>query len=400
MKIAYFSNGETIHDQRFFDRFEGSGYELHIISFQGELLETRRRNGLSELKGALLHNLPLDRFAEASVLDKILNMVRAVIYSRRVVRKIRPDIVMACHILDKYGFIAALTDAHPLVLLPGGTDVQITARNSKLRRFFIRYAVRRSEIILADAEIIKKELLDLVPGYSEEKIKVTLLPGVDLKKFNPSVPKAGIVRELGWVGKKILIMTRSMIDPVYGIEYFLEALVQVTRAFPDVRVIFCGDGPFRESHMEYLRKNKIDGYAYFAGHVENGRLAAFLNAADIYVSSSLSDGTPLSLLEAMACRLPVVVTDVPAVMEWVRDGYNGYVVPRRDPLALAGKIIALLRNDGLREAMAGKNHRTAIERIDIERNYEKLRQTLCESLYEHEKKEGYEDSACKSGRVE
>lgn len=388
MKIAYFSNGETIHDQRFFDRFEGSGCELHIISFQSGLLEARRRNMLPELRGAHLYNLPLDRFADVSFFDKLLNTVKGVFYSRRVVRNIRPDIVMACHIIDKYGFIAALTKARPLVLLPGGTDVQITSKTSRLRRFFIKYAVRRSGVILADAEIIKKELLDLVPGYPGDKIKVTLLPGVDLDKFNPSVPKVEITKELGWENKKILIMTRSMIDRVYGIECFLEALVHVTREFPDVRVIFCGDGPYRQSHMEFLKRNKINEYAYFAGHVENGSLAAFLNAADIYVSSSLSDGTPLSLLEAMACRLPVVVTDVPAVMEWVKDGYNGYLVPRKDPEALAGKIIALLRNDGLREAMAKENHRIARERIDIERNFEKLMQTLCETLNEHRKERG------------
>lgn len=400
MKIAYFSNGESIHDQRFFDRFKAAGYELHLVSFQSAFLETRRKNMLQELRGVYLYNLPLARFVETSVIGKILNTVRSVLYSRKVVRKIRPDIVMACHILDKYGFIAALTGAHPLVLLPGGTDVQITSRNSKLRRFFIKYAVRRSEIILADAEIIKKELLDLVPGYPEEKIKVTLLPGVDLDKFNPLVPKAGIVGELGWEDKKILIMTRSMIDQVYGIEYFLEALVQVIKVFPDVRVVLCGDGPYRVSHAEFARRNGIDGYVYFAGHVENGALAAFLNAADIYVSSSLSDGTPLSLLEAMACRLPVVVTDVPAVMEWVRDGYNGYVVPRRDSGALATKIIALLRNDVLREGMAENNHMMALERIDIERNFEKLRQILSETLYKYKEKERYENSACKSSRIE
>jgi len=311
-------------------------------------------------------------------------MVRAVVYSRRVVRKIRPAVVLACHIIDKYGFIAALANARPLVLLPGGTDVQISARKSKLRRFFIQFAVRRSEIILADAEIIKKEVLDLVPEYPGEKIKVTLLPGVDLDNFNPSVPKAEIVKELGWEGKKILIMTRSLIDIVYGVEYFLEALVQVTRDFPDVRVIFCGDGPYRQAHMEFLKRHNIDGYAYFAGHVENGTLAAFLNAADIYVSSSLSDGTPLSLLEAMACALPVVVTDVPAVMEWIKDGDNGYVVPRRDPDALAKKIVELLRDDMLRGQMAQKNFRIAVERIDIEKNFERLMQTLCDSISERE----------------
>ena len=86
----------------------------------------------------------------------------------------------------------------------------------------------------------------------------------------------------------------------------------------------------------------------------------------------------------MACALPVVVTDVPAVMEWIKDGDNGYVVPRRDPDALAKKIVELLRDDMLRGQMAQKNFRIAVERIDIEKNFERLMQTLCDSISERE----------------
>ena len=59
-------------------------------------------------------------------------------------------------------------------------------------------------------------------------------------------------------------------------------------------------------------------------------MPAYLNAADIYVSTSLSDGTSLSLLEAMACSLPVVVTDIPANKEWITDGHNGFLCCRKN----------------------------------------------------------------------
>lgn len=378
MKIAYFSNGESIHDQRYFDKFIQAGYEVNLISFQKDLLGVRQKSKLPELKGINVYNLQLDRFAESSIFYRIRNTIRVVIYSKRVLKKIKPDIICGCFIIDKYGFIAALTNFHPFVLLPGGTDILITSKKSLLRRIIIKYVIRKADIIHADAEIIKKEILDLIPEYPEERFRIFPQLGIDLEKFNPLIPVSSSIRNLGWNGKKVLIMTRSMINPVYGIEYFLSALIPIIKTFPDVRVIFCGDGPYRNGYMKFVKKNKIEDYVFFAGHVENGNLAEFLNAADIYVSSSLSDGTPLSLLEAMACKLPVVVTDVPAVIEWVRDGYNGYVVPRRNSEILAKKIIDLLQNDNLRKTMAENNYRIAMEHIDINKNFVKLQQIFNE----------------------
>lgn len=101
-------------------------------------------------------------------------------------------------------------------------------------------------------------------------------------------------------------------------------------------------------------------------------MPAYLNASDLYVSSSLSDGTSLSLLEAMACGLPVVVTDVPAILEWVADGENGLVVPRQSIEELAEAIVHLLENEDLAIEMGNKNLVIAKERADWNKNFQKL----------------------------
>jgi glycosyltransferase involved in cell wall biosynthesis len=106
-------------------------------------------------------------------------------------------------------------------------------------------------------------------------------------------------------------------------------------------------------------------------------MPAYLNASDLYVSSSLSDGTSLSLLEAMACGLPVVVTDVPAILEWVVNGENGLVVPRRSIDELAEAIIYLLQREDVRKEMGEKNIAIAKERADWDKNFKKL-----EDIYE------------------
>ena len=97
-------------------------------------------------------------------------------------------------------------------------------------------------------------------------------------------------------------------------------------------------------------------------------MPAYLADSDLYVSSSLSDGTSVCLLEAMAAGLPVVVTDVEAILEWVTDGENGLVVPRKDPAALAEAICAMLGDSDLRDTFGRNNYRIAKERASWDDN--------------------------------
>jgi glycosyltransferase involved in cell wall biosynthesis len=90
--------------------------------------------------------------------------------------------------------------------------------------------------------------------------------------------------------------------------------------------------------------------------------------AGIYVSTSLSDGTSASLIEAMTCRIPVVVTDIAGNREWIRHNENGLLFPVKDSQALAENILRLLKDDKLRSKFAAKAHETVLEKADWNRN--------------------------------
>ena len=108
------------------------------------------------------------------------------------------------------------------------------------------------------------------------------------------------------------------------------------------------------------------------GSVPNEQLPEIYNAADIYVSTSLSDGSSLSLMEAMCCGLPVVVTDVPANLEWIREGFNGLIAERKNIDSIADRLIKLLSSDKMIKQFADNNLKIAEEKIDIKKNYKKL----------------------------
>ena len=365
MRICYVSSTLSIHDRRFIDKFMEKGYEVHVVSF------TNIRMG--DMDGITFHSFPIE-FGEESLtlaggVKLVPDMIRATTFLRKVLKEIKPDILHAGFV-QKDGFPSALTGYHPFLLMPWGSDILVHPKKSFLIKMLTKFTLRRADRITCDAEFVKREIIR-ISGFPEDKI-VVFPWGIDLKKFNPDFENGFDTRKrLSWGDKKILIMTRPF-KLVYGIEYFLNALTKVVKEVPDVRILLCGDGPLKEGFIRFVKEHSLDDYVFFAGLIPNDELPKYYNAADVYVSTSLSDGTSLSLLEAMACGLPTVVTDVPANLEWVVDGENGSVVPRRDSKALSEKLIRLLRDETMQKEFARKNIKIAKERADWNRNFEKL----------------------------
>jgi len=364
MRICYVSSTLSNHDKRFLEKFVEKRYEVHVVSF------TNVRMG--DMDGITFHSFPIE-FGEESLtlaggVKLVPDMIRATTFLRKVLKEIKPDVLHAGFV-QKDGFPSALTGYHPFLLMPWGSDILVHPKKSFLIKMLTKFTLRRADMITCDAEFVKREIIR-ISGYPEDKI-VVFPWGIDLNKFHPGEEGSDIRKRLAWEDKKILIMTRPF-KPVYGIEYFLNSLTKVVKDVPSVRILLCGDGPLKDKFVEFVRKHSLDDYVFFAGLIPNEELPKYYNAADVYVSTSLSDGTSLSLLEAMACGLPTVVTDVPANLEWIVDGENGFVVPRRDSKILAEKLVQLLQDETRQKAFRNKNIKIAKERADWDKNFEKL----------------------------
>src|SRR5262249_26000514 len=225
------------------------------------------------------------------------------------------------------GLIAALTRFRPWLLMPWGSDVQVMPYQSHGRRIAARYILHQPDMITCDCQAVKDAIIRL-SGYSADRIVIAPW-GVDLHQFRPTNQFSSIRSQLGSERSKILIVTRQL-KSFYGIEYLISAMPLILAAEPQVRLVVCGDGPLETTLRNIVAQLHLESVVHFAGFVANHLLPGYLNAADIYVSPSLEDGSSLSLMEAMACGLPSVVTNIPAVLEWVKHGHNGYVVAKRD----------------------------------------------------------------------
>jgi glycosyltransferase involved in cell wall biosynthesis len=169
-------------------------------------------------------------------------------------------------------------------------------------------------------------------------------------------------------GPPVIISTRKL-EAIYNLDQLVEALPAIGAGDPRAEVVIVGDGPER-SRLETRARASLGGRVTFTGMIPHGEIAARLGGAAVYVSTSLSDSTSVSLLEAMAAGAFPVVTDIEANREWIDDGVNGYLVPVGASGALAARVLAALADPQLRAGAAAENTRRIDTRAIWEKNME------------------------------
>src|SRR5262249_49771621 len=141
--------------------------------------------------------------------------------------------------------------------------------------------------------------------------------GVELDRFHPAAELFGCRISRAWEGHTLVLSTRSL-HPMYGTRTLIEAGIMALKDDPNLRFVFAADGPLREWCEKRVSQSGVGEAFLFLGEVSEDRMPGLFAEADLYVSASLTDGTSISLLQAMACGLPVLVSDVPGNREWVR----------------------------------------------------------------------------------
>jgi glycosyltransferase involved in cell wall biosynthesis len=190
------------------------------------------------------------------------------------------------------------------------------------------------------------------------KDKISIIPNPVAEPDNQTgVPE----REL----RKPSLVAMGRLHPQKGFDSLLRAMRIVHDTAPDLHLTVLGEGPLR-SDLEALRDGlELQDVVYFPGRVKNP--AAVLRQAELFVMSSITEGFPNVLCEAMALGLPVISTDCPSgPAEIIQDGRSGLLVPVGDHEALAAAILGLLADSVAREEM-GVHARQVVDRFSLER---------------------------------
>lgn len=194
----------------------------------------------------------------------------------------------------------------------------------------------------------------LAGGLDRKRLRI-LYSAVDVEPLDAAAPVAVLQKER----RRPLVGCVGQLAPEKGHAILLEAWAQVVNQLPSAQLVLVGDGDEREA-IEQWAARLPPGSVRFAGHCQN--VPPWLKALDLYVQPSLAEGLGTSVLDAMACCLPVVASRVGGLPEAVSNGETGLLVPPDEPQDLAEAILALLR-DPDRAAAMGRAGRSRVERL-------------------------------------
>jgi len=262
----------------------------------------------------------------------------------KILKELDPSLVHL-HVQHLYSF-AIIQSRYPFILTSWGAEVLSLPNTNILDKSIAKIAASRARSVTVDAHCLKEIWTKM--GIPENKIQVIPF-GVNLSVFNPNVEGSSIRRRLR-IGNDdiVIISTRALENDHYNIECLVMAIPLVLKRHQNVIFIIKGSGPLKAYLENLIDKLNISDSVRFVGLTPHHEVAQYLAAADIYVSTPFIDTTSVSLLEAMACGLPPIVTDIAGNREWIKDEVNGLLYPPKNSMALAEKITQLIENEDLR----------------------------------------------------
>jgi glycosyltransferase involved in cell wall biosynthesis len=350
------------------DSLEVGGAERHVVDLA--LALHRKGYGVEvacSVAGGLSESLEAAGVPVWPLTGRLVKRRVSPAYARGIRRLLRGggfDLVHA-HIFASAAAaaIATLGKGLPLVI----TEHTEASWQTWRTRWISRWAHRRARHTIAVSTPIERRLIERDGAPSD---LVTLIPNAVIPAPDETPDSASTLPD-GWPeGPLIGVVAR--LQPEKGVANFLQAATRVSRIFPEAGFLVVGDGPLREELLSLVERLGISKRVRFLGYRTDSR--ALMGLMDVLVVPSLTEGSPLIVLEAMAAGIPVVASAVGGIPDQLRHGEEGILVPPDDPDALGEALGALLRDPAYARRLGetGRlrtenefSHETLVRRIEV-----------------------------------
>jgi len=319
MRIAFLGDSSLTHTIRWSSFFAEKGHDVLLITFE-------------EPAASNIDVIHLKTYMPTKLGGYLSRFLKV----KSILSEFKPDLLNSLYV-SGYGFLGALTKVHPFVAGCLGSDILIDYPSSLIHKIQITYTLKKADLVTVDAENLAMRVQKL--GVPQKRI-LKVYFGIDDGVFHP--PSEDRVPS-GDKTAPVIISTRKLY-PLYNVGLLIEAAQKVLERFPEARFVICGDGPERTALEKRTGELGLTNNVSFKGTLSTEELARELREADIYVSTSMSDSTSVSLLEAMACAAVPVVSDIEANREWVENGKNGFLFDPHDAADLASAIVSLFED--------------------------------------------------------
>lgn len=356
-KVFFISAANSIHTVKWVNALSEK-FEIHLIYCKNHKPDL---DIISEnvIKHELFFNAPLGYYLNAIQLKKMY-------------KKINPDIVNV-HFASGYGTLARIANLDNILLSVWGSDVYDFPNKSILNKKILRKNVLYAKYIASTSNVMAEELKRQIPDLKKD---IFITPfGVDTNKFfNWNLPRKDDNINLGTV---------KSLEEKYGVKYAILAVNKLKKDLTKdgkkqladkVKYYIYGDGSQKEELLKLVKAEKLERDVLLMGKIPNEKVSSALNMMDIFVAPSIvNESFGVAVVEAMACEIPIVATDVDGFKEVMINNHTGYIVKRKDINAISLALNKLIENVETRKNMGKNGRKRVVENYDWNKNVEYMK---------------------------
>lgn len=280
--------------------------------------------------GGLVLPLPNDKISISKI--QYLKLVKI---AKRKIKEFKPDILHAYY-SSSYGLIGALTHFSPFIISIWGSDIFQFPKASFINKIITNFNFSKAQVLQATSIAIAKESAN----YTSKKIEIIPF-GIDTNKFYPKDK----------VSDEIIIGTVKWMKEIYGISTLIHAFNLTLKKVNNkkIKLLLVGDGPEIEKYKGICKALNIYHLVEFSGYIPHDETPEYYQKMDIFATLSNSESFGVSVIEAAACGVPAVVSNVGGLPEVVQHEFSGIIVKPDDPEAASEAFAELINDDSKRK---------------------------------------------------
>ena len=358
MRICYYADGRYIHAERWMRFFAERGHEMHLISFAE--LEADRIAALEEI-GITYHgatgNFHIKKFWET---------LRDLRFIRSVLKREKFD-VLHCHFLTANCWYTALSGFHPYVItIMGGGDVTGPGwkpDGNTQSRYLTPYALRNADYITSWSHFMADVVRPFIDGTPIEVVH----GGIHLERFTPGPKREDLLEKWSIPVDAPVVFSPRLMRPLSNILEIAKAAHMISAAIPNTHYVVAFptsviDTDYGKSVQEAFAAGVAKDNVRFVSEISHTEIADYFRLADVTVSVPITDGTPMTVLESMACGTPAVIGNLPDYdVQYFEDGKTVVMVDVNDPRSIADGVMRILKEPKLATRIAAEARRRVVE---------------------------------------
>jgi glycosyltransferase involved in cell wall biosynthesis len=353
MKILLLADTYSEHTEKWALGLAEKGIQVGLFSFNKASYEWYSHPNIT------VFFEPEKKINAESSLTK-LAYLKYVAVLKKIIRHFQPDVLHA-HYATSYGLVGALSNFHPFIISSWGTDVMKFPNKNFVAKSILKYNFNKADALCATSGTVKEYILQVV---SKE---VTVVPfGIDVKKF--SSKKVDSLFKSG----DFVVGSIKPLESLYNIDILINSFAVLNKDYPALKLLIVGEGTAESELKALVKKLKIEENVIFTGRIPFHEIPDYYNMIHVLVNISEYESFGVSVIEAMACGKPVVVSNVGGLREIVRTEMLGFKVDVRNAEQTGEAIKKLITDKKLYELIAVNARAHVIENYNWNDNLNQM----------------------------